>query len=626
MRDPEVRDLWPRTAAGEEGRVSQRSGVGLAVTLLVLLGSLYFLLPIQFGGGTAYVTVTGTSMEPAYEDGDLVLTRRRADYEVGDVVLFIAPGTGDGVFRVFHRLVEEGPDGFRAQGDNRAELDRWIITEDNIVGQAAVRIPGFGTIASTPFRRTVLLAAAATMLALAVAGNEVRRRRRSRRPGTTLRRRNVTVQRPGPAAPPVLTGPWWAKGLLGVVLVLLGLLVVLVVAAQRAPTDLTITERGPEGTHTFDFAYTAIARPGLVYPDGQVGPVSAEGNREAGEAAAGGDDEENDDEDSDGIAPPQVLFRALIDEFLVDIDYELDTSGPAQVDGELRTTLVVETPEGWRDESPLGEPVPLVDGAASVQRTLDLSFARALIRQVAEAAGGSEGGGTVRIDSEVRLAGTVDGEAVEEVVEESFAVRLGSPLLEPSTDLLHTVPLAAGSATVRTEPNVVAGLRVAQWRVLAWAALAAVTAALVVLLGQLLLAAGRPEPERIAARYGMYLVEVREDPTGNAQAVPVASFAALLRLAKREQTAVLHHPRRDGRHLYVVPDGLVAFYYQTAGGPAEPGLAAADRQLPRAAGPPQGDTRIGLTPPVSLPSQAERGELLQLPAWVPSSQQEEPRS
>ena len=604
--------------------MSQRSGVGLAVTLLVLVGSLYFLLPIQFGGGTAYVTVTGTSMEPAYEDGDLVLTRRRSAYEVGDIVLFIAPGTGDGVFRVLHRLVEEGPDGFRAQGDNRAELDRWIITEENIVGQAAVRLPGFGTIASTPFRRTVLLAAAATLLALAIAGNEVRRRRRSRRPGTTLRRRNVTVQRPGPAAPPLLTGPWWAKGLLGVALVLFGLLAVLVVAAQRAPTDLTLTERGPEGTHTFALAYTAIARPGLVYPDGQVGPVSAEGNRQAGQEAGGEDDEEHDD--GDGVAPPQVLFRSLIDAFLVDIDYELDTTGPAQVDGELHTTLVVETSEGWRDESPLGEPVPLVDGAASVQRTLDLSFASAVIRQVAEAAGGSEGGGTVRIDSHVQVAGTVDGEMVEEFVEESFSVQLGSPLLEPSTDLLRTVPLAAGSATVRTEPHVVAGLPVAQWRVLAWAALAVVTAALVTLLGQLLLAAGRPEPERIAARYGMHLVEVREDPTGNAQAVPVASFAALLRLAKREQTAVLHHPRRDGRHLYVVPDGLVAFYYQTAGGHPEPGLAAAVRQLPRAAGPPQGDTRIGSTPPMSLAPQAERGKTLQLPEWVPSSEREETRS
>src|SRR5688572_19635960 len=56
-------------------------------------------------GGTAYVIVSGNSMDPTLHAGDLVLTVRRGSYNVGDVVAYRIPEgqPGAGVL-VIHRI------------------------------------------------------------------------------------------------------------------------------------------------------------------------------------------------------------------------------------------------------------------------------------------------------------------------------------------------------------------------------------------------------------------------------------------------------------------------------------------------------------------------------------------
>jgi signal peptidase I len=97
-------------------------------------------------GGTAYVIVSGNSMEPTLHSGDLVLTARRRTYDVGDIVAYRIPEgrPGAGVM-VIHRIVGgSAGSGYTMRGDNRAGRDIWRPRPRDIVGGKVVSVPRFG--------------------------------------------------------------------------------------------------------------------------------------------------------------------------------------------------------------------------------------------------------------------------------------------------------------------------------------------------------------------------------------------------------------------------------------------------------------------------------------------------
>jgi signal peptidase len=117
-----------------------RSITKLAVTVAVAVLSWLFLWPAVLGGSMTYVVVSGPSMEPTYHTGDLVVAREASDYEIGDVVVF---DTGDG--NVIHRVTGgDGQSGYVTQGDNNPDPDRWTPTEDEVLGEAVLHLPGVG--------------------------------------------------------------------------------------------------------------------------------------------------------------------------------------------------------------------------------------------------------------------------------------------------------------------------------------------------------------------------------------------------------------------------------------------------------------------------------------------------
>jgi len=98
-----------------------------------------FLRPLPLGGPATYVIVSGISMEPTLEPGDLALLLTQERYTVGDVVAFRVSGTF-----VIHRILFETPGGFVTQGDNRTTRDRWNLQPDKILGRMTVAIPKVG--------------------------------------------------------------------------------------------------------------------------------------------------------------------------------------------------------------------------------------------------------------------------------------------------------------------------------------------------------------------------------------------------------------------------------------------------------------------------------------------------
>jgi signal peptidase len=129
-------------------RPSRRTARRLA-TLALLSGLAACALLVWPGflrGGTAYVIVSGNSMEPTLHAGDLVLTVPHRTYNVGDVVAYRIPEgqPGAGVL-IIHRIVGGSASSrYIVQGDNRAGRDPWRPRPRDIVGGEALRVPRLG--------------------------------------------------------------------------------------------------------------------------------------------------------------------------------------------------------------------------------------------------------------------------------------------------------------------------------------------------------------------------------------------------------------------------------------------------------------------------------------------------
>jgi len=119
----------------------------LLATLVVGLLWFFLLRPGSLGGPASYVIVSGVSMQPTYQSGDLVVMRRSSSYAAGDIIAYRVPKgeQGEGSL-IIHRIVARDEKGYITKGDNRAANDLWRPSVDDIAGQAWLHLPGAGTI------------------------------------------------------------------------------------------------------------------------------------------------------------------------------------------------------------------------------------------------------------------------------------------------------------------------------------------------------------------------------------------------------------------------------------------------------------------------------------------------
>lgn len=124
--------------ARQAPRLILRSGV----VLLCVVAWYFTLAPAALGGPLSLVLVRGTSMEPTYVNGDLVIGYRAAQPTAGDVVVFRGPGDAP----VIHRLVRLEGERLVTRGDNLTVDDPWETGAEDVLGTAQLRISGAGTV------------------------------------------------------------------------------------------------------------------------------------------------------------------------------------------------------------------------------------------------------------------------------------------------------------------------------------------------------------------------------------------------------------------------------------------------------------------------------------------------
>jgi signal peptidase len=138
------------------------------------------------------VIVQGTSMEPTFHDGDLVLARAESSYHRGDIIVFRVAGRFHDPAMVIHRIVGGSPTkGFVTRGDNRDRTDPWRPKPANVVGQTSLSLPFAGRVAEI-VRQPWFLALLGVM-AVVIDGSRRRRHRRA-----VLRRRRAPLPEPIP--------------------------------------------------------------------------------------------------------------------------------------------------------------------------------------------------------------------------------------------------------------------------------------------------------------------------------------------------------------------------------------------------------------------------------------------
>lgn len=163
---------------GGAGRV--RSVAGWALLGLVLVAWAFTLRPADLGGPATFIVVSGDSMEPVLQDGDLVVLREQDEYAVGDIVTFPVPegDIGAGTL-VIHRIVAVEGEQLVPRGDNRGRVDEWRPRSDDVRGSLWLHVPGGGHLLATAMQPPLLAAVAGGMTTMWVLIREPTTRPRS---------------------------------------------------------------------------------------------------------------------------------------------------------------------------------------------------------------------------------------------------------------------------------------------------------------------------------------------------------------------------------------------------------------------------------------------------------------
>jgi len=123
--------------------IFSRENLRLTLIFIFIAAILWLVFsPVQLGGVTSYVVITGNSMEPDFKIGDLILTRKNPIYQVDQRVVYDNPKVG----HVFHRIIDRDNDLFILKGDNNDWIDSYHPGSSEIIGKFWFSIPGGGSV------------------------------------------------------------------------------------------------------------------------------------------------------------------------------------------------------------------------------------------------------------------------------------------------------------------------------------------------------------------------------------------------------------------------------------------------------------------------------------------------
>jgi signal peptidase I len=526
-----------KTSMGRFGIVSRLLALALLVACWVVLA------PIPLGGPASYAIINGNSMEPLYHRGDLVILHAASDYQIGDIVTYRHPDIGP----VIHRIIGHTGERWIFKGDHNNFIDPYQPVQAELIGRAWVHLPSVGKVLER-LRSPLAMA----LLALALGGIIMSTITSDARPYGSRKH----GPRPNKARPAATHASGGREGLLTAFAVLALAALALAAFAFTRPTtrdvadDLTYQQSGA-------FSYAAAAPPGLY--------------------------------DAPAVQTGEPIFRNVSKNLTVDFAYRLESQAPADFHGTYRLVAQLSMLNGWKRTIELQPKQTFSGGAFATHGVLDLAAVQALIATLEAQTELIRQQYVLAIVPEVRVAGTLAGQALQDTFAPRLEFRLDALQLQLLKDghddqELFTPTKAGLLKHMRAEPNTLAllglSLTVPNARWIALTVFALALAGMGAVGVPLVRAMQRDEAARIQLKYGALMVASAGgvQPAG-ARIIDLATMADLAKLAEKHGTPILHEAA-GLTHRYLVYDAALAYRYQLDEGAARQDDAPAPAALP----------------------------------------------
>jgi signal peptidase I len=510
-----------------------------AIVSLVLLGAgWFFFAPTQLGGSDAYVQIYGTSMQPHFHAGDLVIVRAtNSTFRVGDIVAYRNPTLGNHV--VLHRIIEITGGRYVFKGDNNDFIDSYHPTRNELVGHMWVHAPVVGRYLVWAHGSHLFLVAGIMALITLLLGAGFGSRRVGRRARTDAPKRL-------PAAP---AGSGRSFGALPATAA--AALVAFAALATLSFARPLTTHAVAQGvyTQTGHFSYDA---------------PSPEGARVYG---------------STTVTTGQPLFLRIVHNANFHFAYALSSAKIHAVSGTIALDAQVASPNGWKRTLHLAAPMSFSGDRTTITGGLSFRSLTKLLQRVDALSNLNGGTYTLTLLPKVHIHGIVNGNPVNDhfapqlpltldpnelQLQQSSATGAGATsALTQAASGSGTVTVASHIALLKLKLSVSLARRVS----LVGGALAAILLLAGILLG--LRSRKADEGEQIARQYRDLIVAVDGLPaTPAATVVRTSSIEGLARIADQAGRMVMH-TEHAGLHTYFVEDSGVRYTYEHGVG-AEP--------------------------------------------------------
>ncbi len=528
--------------------LSKKSGFN-TITGFVLLAMIWLIFtPVQFGGRAVYLIISGTSMEPRFHTGDLVILHQTDTYQKGDIAAYYHP-IAAGI--VIHRIVEQQGNRFILLGDNKPAVDLYQPTLDEMVGKFWLYIPGVGKIISQLqalglSRVSIVAIILAILLIPSIAGYQRQARLKQGRHSSKQGARDMNQLN--------LNKINNADFIFFLIVLALASSALAFFSFNQPLTktidnDITYKQSGT-------FSYSATPPPGIYNSD-----VAQTG------------------------AP---IFRELINQVTVNFDYRLTSEAPADIKGSYRLVAQLSHKNGWHWTIELTPQTPFKGAAFSASSVVDLSKIQAVLDNLEQQTGLQDQRYGLAIVPEVSIGGTLNGQILQAEFSppltfdfETAQMKLADNRLNaPAGDPLN--PSQAGSVAVKVEaPNVISFLGFSPTiSTLRRFAILGLTISLggLLIFGWLMFRVEQGgEVTQIKFKYSSLLINIQESGLEAAgEIIDVAAIDDLVQLAKREGRVILHYAKGE-HHQYLVKDGLVVYRYQLHNQAARSNLPVPER-------------------------------------------------
>src|SRR4051812_46000684 len=368
-------------------------GRTLLVTLSALVAAGCALLlvgPKSLGGPTSILAVSGNSMEPRINAGDLIVVRAGGPYRVGQIVAYHnIPASAT----FLHRIAAVRGTGFAMKGDHNGWIDPGTAQPGQVVGRLWIRVPGAGSTfrwVADPLHGALLAAAAA----LLIGWRDLQHRRRRRRGHGEHLHGGIAAPIVAPARKDlpktVATGPWtWRppSGRVPVDIILKAALAAAlfgaaacallgVVAFMRSTS--TAGRPAPLFRQSGTLSYLATAAPSAVYPTGRV-------------------------------TSPTPLYLRLVRSATFSFRYQVAASGTTAVSGTAALRVILQGNTGWQRVVARTLPRPFDGATVTVRQGVSTMRLRSLLANV-QALTASPDSYTLAVAPVVVTHGSADGQ------------------------------------------------------------------------------------------------------------------------------------------------------------------------------------------------------------------------